>query len=224
MADIPKQIGQTLGNALSNVASYPQDFIETDLDAGINLSSVDSVNLATSLYVCRQDVGTAFIIGHSVNGKLADTNYTLGIAGLGARTCFLLYIGTDLYYLFQESFSFTTYQSSGTANWNTTLGRLAMTSLATHLPKVTYQDIGTFTIDGTTAISTVRVTATETRWNSTDKIKYFISTDSKATWTEVTLGTDTTISGSGTTGYVRVTFQGNGNKDTYIDDLQVLYT
>ena len=216
-------LGNILGSGLQNANSYKQDFIDSEVASDLNLASIETVNLTTTTIICKQLIGSHFTLDHPVNCNLDSPNLYLD-TGLGARICPYILFDDELNYYFSEPFTSTTYAVAGTAYWDTTNSRLSMSSLATHLPKVTYYDIGSFTIDGVTNISTIRVGATETKWNSTDSIVYLVSFDNRITWTQLVVGVDTDFVTSGTTGYLRVVFTGTGNKDTYIDDLFAVYS
>lgn len=215
-----RDLGNLLGSGLSEANSYKQDFIDSEAVSDLNLNFTHSVELHTSLLVCRQLISSHFTLDHPVNGILDSPNLYLD-TNLGGRNCPYIFIDGVLYGYFTENFNDTTYAVAGTANWDTTTARLRMSSLSTHLPKVTYYDIGTFTYDSATTLTEVTVNADETKWNPTDIIKYLVSFDSRVTWTEVTKGVTTSLS-SGVTGYLRIVFQGNGNKDTYVDNVRVL--
>jgi hypothetical protein len=130
------------------------------------------------------------------------------------------YTGSVAYNYITDNFSTTINKGTGTAYWDTVTPKLAMTSLSTHFPKITYQDLGPFTKLGGGSITQASASATATLWNPTDTVVYYVSADNKASWTTVTSSL-TTLSVSGSSIYLRITFTGQGNKDTYINDLTV---
>jgi hypothetical protein len=217
-----KDLGEAIGGSLASANEYKQDFFGSEEASDLDIGFLDSVNLSSSLIICEQAIGSHFTLDHPVNGILDSAVLELD-TGLGARVCPYIVINSDFYYQLSTDFSSTYKAVAGTANLDTTTARLRMSSLSTHLPKTTYQDIGSFTYDSSSTIIGVTVTASETRWNPTDVIKYYVSFDNRVTWTEVSLGVEATNT-SGHTGYVRVVFIGNGNKDTYIDNLTVVFS
>ena len=168
--------------------------------------------------VKRDTYASSFILGSSSNGILGTS--TLGASG---RVESILSV-TSPNNRFREHFRDTTFKSgANTADWNTTLFRLAMSTSSNHA--TAYANIATSSSialnDGT--VSRVTVRATESRWNLNDIIQYFITADGGNNWKEVSLNTDTTLTYTGTDLRFRVIFIGNGGSETYIEDLTVEY-
>lgn len=159
-----------------------------------------------------------FILGHSSYGRLGTDK--LGDAGMSSEVQVIMmqYNNTLV-----EEFIDNDFKGSGTAYWDTTNGRLCMSSGSMHLPALSEQEIGVFFQDPTLQIQTINLTATEVKWNPTDSIRYYISTNNRSSWVEITPGTTLTLT-PGLTAWLKVVFLGNGNIDTYVDDLTAVYT
>jgi hypothetical protein len=179
--------------------------------------------------ITTQTLGHSMVLGHSVNGKLGVVN--LGVDGqqvvLGeANQVTTLVAVTSPNNTFREHFRDTTFQDGSapnTANWDTTLFRLAMHTSGNHA--TIYNTIATSAEialnDGTIVQATL--TSTETKFGN-DTIRYFLSADGGSNWEEVTAGTLHTFTNQGTDLRCRILMLGSGGKDTYITFLRVEYT
>lgn len=162
-------------------------------------------------------IGTSFILGHPVNGVLGTS--TLGEAG---RVLVLVRI-VNPNRIFHEHFRTTLYKGVPfTADWNTTLFRLAMTTETSKAQL--YNKVATFTSiafnDGTVVRATV--VCTETKF-ANDLIRYFMRTDPSNDWEEVTKGVEHNFTNAGVNLQLRVIMIGNGANETFLEDLDVAY-
>jgi len=181
-----------------------------------------------NLHISSEGICNAFTLDHADTGLDDATVYLDGCDG----TAGLLDQGNvrivNLDNAFIEDFFGTFYKGSGNGgpgggpDWNTTDKRLYMTSQTSK--KVSYttvQDIDTFHLTGNTAIA-IRPNCNETKWEK-DVIKYSFRVDS-GTWTEPVLNSERVdLSALGETGTIiegRVIFEGNGARDTYINQLK----
>lgn len=79
---------------MSQSQGYKEDLVESGQLESIGLKALHSILLQPTMFVYKQDIGHAFILGHTVNGKLGTANgidgnqITLGNGGFGARTLF----------------------------------------------------------------------------------------------------------------------------------------
>lgn len=162
-------------------------------------------------------IGNAFVMDHSINGLLDGTTVMDG-----ATTPILTFAG-NYNNAYIEDFSTVTLSGPGTATWNTASGLLSMTNLSTHFPTSSFQKIGSIYLDPSVTISQVGITGSETRWNPTDSIRYFVSTDRWNTSQEVPINTSIAVN-PGSDLQTQVVFTGNGNKDTYVQNLTTSYT
>lgn len=67
---IASELGETIGNSLKKSSDYKEDFFETEMLSNIQFVSLESVNLASSLFLYQQDIGNHFVLDHPVNGNL----------------------------------------------------------------------------------------------------------------------------------------------------------
>jgi hypothetical protein len=74
------QLGQTLGQNMSDTSAYKEDFIPTEELASISLVPIASVNITGSYYAYKNTIAGYFIFGHPVYGILGVTGYPIGMA------------------------------------------------------------------------------------------------------------------------------------------------
>ena len=118
-----------------------------------------------------------------------------------------------------DFFSTTLKDSSTTADWNTTLKRLAMTSDTSKSKVYNTMALTKRLTEHGKSISSITITADETIWGN-DLIKYFISSDDGTNWEEVTVDVAYTPQFLGNQLKIRVVFIGNGANETWLDNLQ----
>lgn len=171
-------------------------------------------------------IGHSFIAGHSVNGVSGVANAVDGhqiVAGEAHRTLTTVRV-INPNNNHREHFRDTTFRDSPTtADWNTTLFRLAMTTATSHA--TVYNTVATSSsifLNNETLIQVV-FNATETKFGN-DTIRYFLSSDGGSNWEEITLGVLHTFTIQGTDLRYKVVFAGNGANETYIEDIVISYT
>jgi len=174
-----------------------------------------ALNINT-MHISTQTIGTAFILGHSANG-------ILGTAKFGAGTMSAL---SDLRVInanntFKECFFNENFKEWATADWNTTLRRLGMT---TNKSKSRFYNTMAQTkviFKNEETILKGRFNATESIWGN-DVIRYFLRVDG-TNWEEVELGILHTFVNVGEELEAMIMFSGNGADETYIEGLRVGY-
>lgn len=179
--------------------------------------------------VKTRDITNTWVVGSSTNAIVGEWTGTIGgkqlVVGKDDRDIVVIRV-VNPNDIFREHFRDTTFQdgdASNTADWNTTLFRLAMTT-------ETAKDTAYNTIATSNTIFTDSKTITKATFNTTetkygnDVIKYFLSADGGNTWEEVTLGTEHIFNTTGTNLKFRVIFIGNGANDTYIEDINIRYS
>lgn len=181
-----------------------------------------------SSIISTQEIGHSFILGHSINGVLGVANGTDGqqiILGDGGKGASVVVYVVNPNNTFNEHFSSTTFSTSPTtANWDTTNLRLAMHTSNIHT--TIYNTVATLSsifLNNQTVLSAT-VNATETKFITTDLIKYYLSADGGANWEEASIGVGHAFTATGQDLRVRIVFIGQGGCDTYIEDLQITYT
>ena len=129
---------------------------------------------------------------------------------------------------FREHFRDNTFldtDENNTANWNTTLYRLAMTTATDK--KRAYMTMAVSRRIWFDAKICTRATfnADETLWGN-DDVKYYLSADDgkEGSWEEVKLGIEHTFATQGNKLKFRVLFSGNGANETYIENIRISYT
>ena len=171
-------------------------------------------------------IGHSFIFSHSVNGKFGTANgvdgqqIVFGEAGRSGETIIRVVNPNNN---FREHFRDTTFKHTDTtADWNTTLFRLAMTTKTSKSKayNTIAQSLSIFLDDKT--ISKAVFNANENKYGN-DIIKYFLSADGGSNWEEVTLGTEHTFTNIGIDLRFRVIFIGNGANETYLEDIRISY-
>lgn len=168
----------------------------------------------------RETYGNSFILGSSNNGVLG-TN----ILGSSNRVRSILKV-VNVNNVFREHFKDTSFQDGtavNTADWDTTKGRLAMSSSNNHMTVYnTTSHSGSIVLNDST-ITNVKINSDETKYGS-DTIQYFISADGGVNWKEVTnLNTTTPVHTPGVDLKYKIIFVGNGGSDTYIENLNINY-
>lgn len=182
-----------------------------------------------STRVMTNTIGNSWIVGSTTNGIVGTNTGTQGggqqVVGASGRSGEVVIRVINPNNNFREHFRDTTFKDTdalNTADWNTTLFRLAMTT-KTDKSKA-YNTIATshtiFTNSKT--VSKATFNATETKWGS-DVIKYYLSADGGASWEEVTLGIEHIFTNTGTDLKFRVIFIGNGANNTYSEDINISY-
>lgn len=175
-------------------------------------------------------LGNAWIVGSSTNGIVGANTGTVGggqqvVGGDGRIRTFERVVNPKREY--HNHFRWDDFKDDNqpnTADWDTTNYRLAMSDGVNH--NRIYNGVATFKsialLDG--QITRAVITATENRWNLTDKILYFLSSDGGNSWEQFTLGQLRNFDVVGFDLRLRITMIGNGGKDTYIEDLAVNYS
>ncbi len=180
--------------------------------------------------ISTQTIGNSWIVGSSTNGIVGTNTGTQGggqqVVGGDGRGSSIITNVVSPNNVFRERFKVTQFKDTSgvfTANWDTTLFRLAMSDSSKHdIPYVTKAVFKSIFLNQQTVIRAT-INATETRWNPNDQIRYFLSADGGENWEEFALNVERTFAFSGQDLRVRVQFFGNGGLDTYIEDLQVSY-
>lgn len=180
--------------------------------------------------ISTQTIGNSWIVGTSTNAIVGINTGTQGggqqVVGGDGRGASIITNVVSPNNVFRERFKLTQFKDTSgafTADWDTTLFRLAMSTSDDHSrPYVTTAPFKTIFLNDQTVISAI-VNATETRRNPNDKITYFLSADGGENWQEVTRNVEHTFKYQGTDLRARVQFFGNGGKDTYVKDFQVSY-
>ena len=167
-----------------------------------------------------ETIGDSFILGHSANGVLGTSE--LGESGRTTTRD----IVTNPNQVYHEHFRTTEFKDTSapnTADWNTTLFRIAMTTETSHATM--YNTVSTslpISYNEVTQITTALLSCTETKYGS-DVIKYYLSADNGSNWEEVTNGEIYTFVNTGGTLLFRVIFIGTGANETYIEDIDISY-
>ena len=199
-------------NLLFNELNKNQDVLITTIDLSYDIP----IENRYSYIEKRSLIGNnSFIIGSAVSGILGTNK--LGWGGTAFSTIALVQ-GDQTY---TEYFYDTIFKGTGTANWDTTNKRLAMNALSTHFPAFTHHETNYIALNNED-ISTVKLIVDETKWNPNDQITYYITGDNGITWELMTKDIVTTLSTGFSDLRLKVVFFGNGNKDTYIENLQVV--
>jgi len=181
-----------------------------------------------STIISTNTIGNSFILGHSVNGVLGTANGMNGSQiqlGEQGRTLTVVRI-VNPNNTFREHFRDTVFRdgtSVNTADWNTTLYRLAMT---TDTDQTTvYNTIATLSsiFYNEVTVSKVLINAKETK-HGNDIIRYMVSADGGSNWQEITKATDTLLENPGQDLRIQVIFMGSGANETYLENLQVKYS
>ena len=77
---------------------------------------------------------------------------------------------------------------------------------------------------GSTTLTQATLDCEETKWNPNDVIFYSLSANNGSDWEEVIKGVAHTFIKTGSNLLVRIVFAGNGARDTYIENLRVVYS
>lgn len=64
------ELGKAIGTSLKESSDYKQDFFETEMLGNLQLVPLESINLRTSLFINKQEIGNHFVLDHPVNGNL----------------------------------------------------------------------------------------------------------------------------------------------------------
>lgn len=173
-----------------------------------------------SSIIRRQTYGDAFILSSSQNGVLATD--TLGASTRVTTTESIVNVNS----VFREQFRDITFQDitqQNTADWDTSTGRLKMSSSSNHA--TVYNTIANFSSialnDGT--VATITLLADETKFGN-DSIRYFLTADSgDTTYEEVFNNIEITLANTGIDMLARIIMVGNGGRDTFIENFRVMY-
>lgn len=176
-------------------------------------------------------LGNAWIVGTSTNGIVGVNTGTQGggqqvVGGDGRVSTIIRVVNPNN--TFREHYRDTTFKDTtagvpNTAVWDTTNFRLAMHSSSDH--NRPYSTIATFKsifLNSQTIISAT-VNATETRYQSKEKIGYLLSADGGSNWQDATPNVELFFTTTGTELKLKIIFIGQGGASTYIEDLQVSY-
>lgn len=176
-------------------------------------------------------LGNSWIVGSPSNGivgaNLNTENGSQQVVGSDGR------VVTDVRVInpnntFREHFRDTAFldtTQNNTANWNTTLYRLEMTTAASK--KRAYVTMSTskrIWFDAKIATRAI-FNADETLWGN-DDVKYYLSADDgkEGSWEEVQLGVEHVFRTQGNKLRFRVMFTGNGRSQTFIENIRISYT
>ena len=85
MGSVGAEFGSLVGRMLKGNELFKQDFIPSDGDEDITFASLENVSVTGVFYVYTQQIGTAFMVNHPVNGVVNSAN-TVGTSGLGSRS------------------------------------------------------------------------------------------------------------------------------------------
>jgi hypothetical protein len=216
-AAIREQLGNDSDTFQVLVADFNETVIVEELSTIVSGNSLGHVWIAgvPGVY-CR----------NSINGTWTGTEdgEQLIIGGTGVdtgreTTVKAVFNPFNIYY---ETFRFEDFKSTPhTADWNTTLYRLAMTT-DTDQTQI-YNTVATFSeiYKGGDTIQYVKITATETKFGN-DNILYYVSVDN-LNWETITLNETCYLNTQGTSLYLRIIFVGNGANQTYLEELRVNY-
>ena len=182
-----------------------------------------------TLTIGTQSNVDTWVVGSSTNGIVGTWT---GTTGGGQLVVGVTHLPIEIIRVvnpnntFREHFRDTDFQDlddDNTADWNTTIFRIAMTTASSH--GTVYNTIATFKTIFLNVQTIIRATvnSTETKWNPSDKITYLLSADGGGSWEEFKLGIERVFTNTGIELKVKIQFFGNGAKDTYIEDLQVSY-
>ncbi len=197
-------------------------FLDADYDESVGVEGGPAI-------VQGNTYGNSWIVGSSTNGIVGVNTGTEGggqqVVGASGRVLTTVRI-VNPNNVFHEHFRDTDFKDTdepNTADWNTTLFRIAMHTSDDH--NQAYNTISTFKSIFLNVQTIIRATlnATETRWNPNDKIAYFLSSDGGSNWEEVTVGIEHVFINQGQDLRIKVVFFGNGGASTYIEDPQVSY-
>lgn len=61
------ELGKAIGTSLKESSDYKQDFFETEMLSSLLLVPIESLNLRTSLFIYKQEIGNNFVVDHPVN-------------------------------------------------------------------------------------------------------------------------------------------------------------
>ena len=69
-----------------------------ELSSLYQITPMDNLLIPTdTLFIDKQEIGTAFILSHPVNGRLSNATYTLGSGGLGSSSTIYVRQSNDVY-------------------------------------------------------------------------------------------------------------------------------
>lgn len=115
--------------------------------------------------------------------------------------------------------STTDEDTAGTADWDTSTGRLRMSDSSSHM--TVYNTIGiTKTLNASSTITSATLSATEVKFGA-DQILYFLTANGGDNWESATRTANHTFANPGRDLRARVAFFGNGGRDTYISTLDL---
>lgn len=180
-----------------------------------------------STRVWKKTLGESWIVGSSINGIVGTNTGTQSgnqqvVGGSGRVTTISSVVNPNNIY--REHFRDTTFKGyPRTANWDVTNFRLAMHTSSNHAKAYnTIMESASIALnDGT--VSKATFTAVEKKWNSNDQIKYYLSANGGNNWEEISLGVEHIFTYRGSDLRFRVIFIGNGGKDTYVEELRIVY-
>ena len=163
---------------------------------------------AGTLIVSKRSIGTAFILGHTVNGLLGATG-----VGLGAGTFGSLVVNRVVNFnnLWREMIRSTTFKDTGntTADWNTTTFKWDFDDTEI------IQTKSLFLNSETVIAATLNIVAAQI--TTVGNLIFQISADGGSHWETVSLGVENVFTNTGTDLRLKITASG-GTASIDVDD------
>lgn len=182
-----------------------------------------------STVITGDSIGHSWICGSPSNG-IVGTNLNTEdgeqqvVGGAGRATTQIRVVNPNN--TFREHFRDTTFKDGTiTADWNTTLYRLAMTTATSKRRAYVTMAISKRIWFDAKICTRAVFNADETKWGN-DDIKYYLSADdgNEGSWEEVQLGVEHIFTTQGNKLKFRVVFTGNGANDTFLENIRISYT
>ncbi len=180
MADLDTNaLGKLIGEGIRETQNVKEEGFGSQQYGFNQITPIDNIYLLSdTTIVSQQLIGSAFILGHSVNGRLSNASYTLGSGGLGSKTTKEIVNANKT---FTEDFGISTFIDSP----NTTAS-ISTTAFECEFG-ATSQELRTSTIyyypDHPMTAITLFVTG-----DNVDKGTYYVSGNGGSSWTNVDLG------------------------------------
>ncbi len=182
-----------------------------------------------STIITGDSIGHSWIVGSPSNGIVgANLNTEDGeqqvVGAAGRVTTQIRVINPNN--TFREHFRDTTFKDGTiTADWNTTLYRLAMTTATSKKRAYVTQAVSNRIWFDAKICTRAVFNADETLWGN-DNITYYLSADdgNEGSWEEVQLGVEHIFATQGNKLKFRVVFSGEGVAQTYIENIRISYT
>ncbi len=204
---------------------------DPDVTFFLNADYSESVGIEEqSTIISTRDITNTWVVGSATNGIVGAHIASGGrqlVVGKDDRDIVVIRV-VNPNNTFREHFRDTVFLDgdlNNTADWNTTLFRLVMTTASSKKRGgVTIATSKRIWFDAKIATRAV-FNADETLWGN-DDVKYYLSADdgNEGSWEEVQLGVEHIFSTQGNKLKFRVIFSGNGGVQTWIENIRISYT